>query len=212
MAAGDDVMRFLGRQLNDHFQGEVVSDYRRRPEGARVKHRVKGNGLKVYDKHGRILRVETTINHPREFKVQRPKEGDPRGPLSWRPMRRGIADLRRRAEVSPAANARYLPALAALSTDRDLREVVAPACRPVRWHGKRVRARRPWSEPDRLLLETISRGEIALHGFRNRGIRLALYPGRCLPPVQRRLASQISYRLRLLRAHGSIRQAPRTKR
>ena len=208
----DDVMRFLGRKLNGHFQGEVVSNYRRRPEGVRIKHCVKGNAIKAYDKQGSILRVETTINQPREFKVYRPKEGEPHGSLSWRPMRRGIADLHRRTEVSQAANSRYLQALAALSTDRRLREVVAPMCRPVRWRGKRVRALRPWSEPDRLLLEAISRGEFAIHGFRNRDLRQALHPGRCLPHVQRRLSSQTSYRLRLLRAHGLIRKAPRTKR
>jgi hypothetical protein len=39
----------------------VVSDYGDRPEGVRVKHFAFGNSLKVYDKGGAILRIETTV-------------------------------------------------------------------------------------------------------------------------------------------------------
>jgi hypothetical protein len=35
------------------------------------------------------------------------KEGDPSGALAWRPLRRGIADLYRRAEVGRRATERY---------------------------------------------------------------------------------------------------------
>lgn len=34
----------------------------------------------VYDKQGSALRVETTLNHVRDIKTDRPKEGDPDGP------------------------------------------------------------------------------------------------------------------------------------
>ncbi len=62
-----EVMRFLGYKttasgtINGHFQGEVVSDLKTRPEGVRVKHRVGSNSIKMYDKQGSVLRVETTI-------------------------------------------------------------------------------------------------------------------------------------------------------
>jgi len=68
-------MRFLGRQLHPLFQGEVVSDvcdlaFKRIP-GARIKHRVKQNWLKVYDKAGSVLRVEMVFNEPEGFKVRK---------------------------------------------------------------------------------------------------------------------------------------------
>lgn len=62
--ASRDVMRFLGKRPDRRYSGEVVSDYGDRPEGVRVKHLAFGNSLKVYDKGGSILRVETTINQP----------------------------------------------------------------------------------------------------------------------------------------------------
>ncbi len=42
---------------------------------------MKDNWLKMYDKFGQILRVETVINDPREFRVRRrPRET---GLLKW---------------------------------------------------------------------------------------------------------------------------------
>ena len=64
-------MTFLGRKRHPRFAGEVGNDCRRRWPGARVRHRMKENGIKMYDKHGCVLRVETTINRPSEFQVRR---------------------------------------------------------------------------------------------------------------------------------------------
>jgi len=49
----------------DVFCGEVTSDVIKRIEGIRVKHRVEENSIKMYDKEGSVLRIETTINDPR---------------------------------------------------------------------------------------------------------------------------------------------------
>ena len=94
-----DVLRFLGKRPNRNYQGEVVSDYKDRPEGVCVKHRAYGNSVKVYDKGGSLLRIETTITNPRAFQSYRSSESDPDGPKSWRPMRKGVADMHRRAKV-----------------------------------------------------------------------------------------------------------------
>jgi len=88
-----DVLRFLGRGFNSRFSGQVVSDFKDRPEGIRVQHRVNGNSVKMYDKGGSILRIETTINQSREFKVYRRSERDPDGPQKRLPMRKGVADM-----------------------------------------------------------------------------------------------------------------------
>lgn len=105
--ASPDVMRFLGRKIPPRgdippaFAGEVITHLKKRPEGIRIKHWVGSNHIKLYDKQGSNLRVETTINNPRDFKVFRPKEGDPQGGLAWRQMRKGVDDLHRPAPRSP---------------------------------------------------------------------------------------------------------------
>jgi len=208
-----DIMRFLGKKFHGNFQGAVRSSYRHRMEGIRVKHWMNSNSVKIYNKQPNILRVETTINDPTDFKVYRASSWDPEGPLSWRPMRKGVADMHRRTKVSQNSNGRYLDALASLDTSRPLAELVGPICRGKRWQGRPVRALRPWSSADRTLLRTISRGEFAVNGFRNRDIRDHLFPGNSSSPAERRRASgRVTHRLRLLRAHGIIKKVPQTHR
>jgi hypothetical protein len=205
-----DVLRFLGYRPPQHgvgkFLGEVTSDYKRRPEGVRVKHSVDGNSIKIYDKQGSILRVETTINRAEELKVYRAKENEPNGPKAWRELRRGVVDLPRRAQVSRAANERYLTSLAAVHQGEPLAREVERLCRPVYQEGRRYRALNPWAKTDAVLLAAINRGEFALNGFRNRDLRQLLFPGRPTAVQVKRQAGMITRQLRLLRAHGLIKK------
>jgi hypothetical protein len=210
-----DVMRFLGRKpvLHPAFNGQVISDYKDRAEGVRIKHRLNHNSIKVYDKEGSILRVETTINDPQDFKVFRPKEGEPEGEKDWRPMRKGVADLHRRAEVSEAANERYVQALASVEETTPLSKLAEPLCQPVQWKGKRVRALNLHCPEDASLLQAISRGEFAINGFRNRDLQVILFPNQNADQKQRRRVSAIVTRkLRILRAHGLVKKVAHTHR
>jgi len=208
-----DVMRFLGRKLDARFQGEVVSDFKIRSEGVRVKHSVDGNSVKMYDKFGKILRVETTIQDPYGFKVFRPKEGDLGGACKWCPLRRGIADLRRRAQVCQSANERYLDAQAAADTSVPLGDLVSCICKPTTWNGHRVRALRPWEQNDLDLFRAVTRGEFSINGFRNRDLQALLFQGLPNSPQERRRRSgHISRLLRILRAHHLIRKVSKSYR
>ncbi len=212
-----DVLRFLGRKVpltgNSKYQGQVVSDLKVRPEGVRIKHRVERNSLKMYDKFGRGLRVETTINWCEDFQVFRHAEGRPDQPKQWRALRRGLADLPRRAEISKAANQRYLLALAAVDEKEPLHKFAGKICSARRRHGTRYRALNPWSPQDAALLQAINRGEFALHGLRNRALQPLLFaaPARSLQERRRRTA-RVSRYLRLLRAHGILRKIPHSHR
>jgi hypothetical protein len=210
-----DVMRFLGRKgLHGHFKGELISRFNRRPEGARVKHWVQGNSIKMYDKAGSVLRVETTIAKTTAFKVLRPMEHGPRPTLTWQRLRAGIADLHRRAQVSEQANRNYLDALAAVDDDTPLHLLLDHVSRPVTYHGRRVRALRIGDRADVALLAAVARGEFATAGFRNRDLRELLYPAHSHTPSDRvhALSARVTRQLRLLRAHGVIRKIPKTHR
>jgi len=218
--ASPDVMRFLGRKipptghLPPAFAGEVVSRLRQRPEGIRIKHRVGSNHIKLYDKQGSNLRVETTINDPRDFKVLRRKEGDPQGDLAWRPLRKGVADLHRLAQVSEAANRRYLEALSHFQDTASLGAITEKLVRPTTWKGKRVRALNPYGPADLALLKAVARGEFTINGFRNRDLARLLYASHqdLTPREKRRQSGAITRKLRLLRAHGLIKKVPKTHR
>ena len=96
-----DILTFLGRKLHGNFQGEVLTDFKnKRHKGARVKHRMCENWIKMYDKHGCVLRVETVINHPRQFKVRRWGIRQGQRVMGWYPMAKGVANLYRYREIS----------------------------------------------------------------------------------------------------------------
>jgi len=213
-----DVLRFLGKSVpegrNAHgrFTGEVITDLNDRSEGMRLKHAVNGNSVKMYDKQESVLRFETTINQPREFKVFRGTEADP-DKKQWRPLRKGVADLHRRAQVSQASNDRYMKAMAAVEQTTPLKNLAQPLCVAVRKKGRRARALNPLSSDDAALLGTVVRGEFAINGFRNRDIRALLYAKEAADkPEARRRSASIGRKLSLLRIHGLIKKVPKTHR
>jgi len=218
-----DVMRYFGRKVNHDgtipgsFPGSVQLDLKHYREGERVKFKLNSNSIKFYDKaytpFGSVLRAaETTLNNVQDFRVFRPKEGGPDDDLQWRPMRKGIADLNRRAEVSAAANHRLIAALASVDDSRRVEELTAEIQQPAFLGGRRVRALRPWAD-DRPLLAAIQDGRFLINGFRNRDLQTLLFdqPALC-QHEQRRRSAAVSRKLRMLRAHGLIRKIQKTHR
>jgi hypothetical protein len=207
----EQVMRFLGKQLNGKFEGQVVSDLRRRTEGVRLKHWVNQNSIKLYNCLN-VLRPETTIHDAEDLRVYRAPETQPTGRLSWYPLRRGVADLYRRAQLSRAANERYLTALAAANDQTALAEEAVTACRAVQREGRRYRALNPFEPADAQLLQVVNRGDWTIKGFRNRDLRPLLYGVAKTKQDQRRHAAKVTRRLALLHAHGLIAKVSRTHR
>jgi hypothetical protein len=211
-----DVLRFLGHKPPvtgvGKFSGELNSSLKRRPEGLRIKHFVNGNSIKLYDKQGSVLRVETTINHPEEFKVWRAKENDPEQKKGWRMLRRAIADLPRRAQVSHAANERYLNALAVVDEKTPLSKEAQSVCQSVRKEGQNYRALNPWADKDAVILQAVNRGEFVINGFRNRDLQPLLFCSRATEQEKQRRAGIVTRKIRLLRGHGLIRKVSGTHR
>lgn len=208
-----DVLRFLGKRLQVHCTGEVTSRYQERPEGMSIKHTVNNNSIKMYDKGGRILRIETTINNPHDLNVLRPKEGGPSDQIAPRMLRKGVADIERRANLSQRANERYLDALSHLDTDTPLAQIFAPVTKRVKRNKTAYRALRLWESQDLEILAAINRPEFLLPGFRNKDISALLYPkDQSTLPRRRAASARVSYRLRLLRAHGLIAKISSTRR
>jgi hypothetical protein len=131
----------------------------------------------------------------------------------WQRLRRSVTDLPRRAEVSRAANRRYLEALASTRTTQPLGAAVQNLCRPALKDGYRFRGLNPFNPSDARLLEILSRGEWTINGLRNADLRKHLH---CLPAPSaqqaRRRSAAVSRKLRLLRAHGLIRKIPGSHR
>jgi hypothetical protein len=209
----EDVLSFLGKKLHPQFGGELGNDLKRRIAGTRVKHRVGENWIKMYDKHGLVLRIETVINRSRMFKVyRRHTKRDGTVVLGWQEMNKGVSNLYRYAEVSRAANQRYLAALAAVDDPAAVKHAIYELARPARHNGRKLRAFNPASREDVALFAAVLKGEHNVTGLRNKNIRRALFGPSKLPSVRRKHSARVSRLLKRLHIHRLIAKVPRTRR
>ena len=200
-SACQDVLRFLGRKLHGNFKGQVTTSLKKRPEGWRAKHTMKRNSLKLYYK-GSVLRVETTINNPSEFKICQQTED---GKLRWMPMRKGVSNLYRYAEVGQQANQRYLEHLAQAKLKSKAIPHLDDLCRSHFQNGKRCARFNPLLNADRALFAAILSGEFTLNGFRNRDLCAKLFPHPATSGKEnKQRCTHVSRLIAKLRGHGLI--------
>jgi hypothetical protein len=165
----ENLATFLGRKLDERFEGEIGNDFHTRIEGTRIKHHMGRNSIKMYDKLGRVLRLETTSNDVTSFKhYRRVEHRDGTWEMKNAPVKKSIYSLPTVAELMKAANRRYLEFLSALDDPtagiKDLDKISSPTS-----DGQRTyRDINLFAEEDRAALEAIVRGEFNLSGFQSR--------------------------------------------
>ena len=211
--SAEDVMRFLGRKLHPNFQGQVTTDGKKRPEGRRVKHRCKQNAIKMYDKDS-VLRIETTINNPREFKVFRStNEGKETGSRRWCPLNKGVAFLWRHFQVGAAANERYLSALAQVQQQGEAVAALDGLCRYRTVGGKHVARLNPVTDATCAIFRGVLAGEHVLQGFHNSDLAAYIYstPPKNAAEAKKR-CTRVSRLIAQLRGHGLVAKLPRSRR
>jgi hypothetical protein len=203
-----DVLHFMGRKLNPQLAAEVMTDSKwsdRRLDGWRVKHRLARNWVKVYSKVS-VLRVETTINNPREFRVLRLRVGDD-GHRSrrWCPMNKGVANMWRYFQVGIGANLRYLDALATAPLNGKGVAALDTLCRRRTRNGRHHARFNPLSPNDLQLFRAVLCGAHTIVGFRNHDLTARLYPRPPADPREaRRRCAPTSRLIAKMRGHGLL--------
>lgn len=208
-----DILSFLGRRLHGNFDGEVLTDCKRdRAPGARIKHRVKDNWLKMYDKSGVILRIETVINQPREFRVRRKRTRNGAPEMVWCPMNKGIANFYQYRRVAHAANARYLDALSVVNDPAPAYSQVEQLAQPKRVNNRSYAGFNPACRDQVQLLRALLDGKYLLHGFRNADIRLGLYGESPDTTTRNRQRAALGRTFKRLHVRALLAKIPRTRR
>jgi hypothetical protein len=212
------VLRYLDRPVTlegqpyRNLNNEVTSRVLDFQEGLRVRHWVESNSVKAYNEQN-ALRIETTINKPGMFQVWRRAEGEsPDAPKKRRPLRKGVADVPLRAQVSEEINNRFMEGLSTFSDQTPLRELLRQYTRARTRGGRRIRALDPTGK-DRELLEAVGDPLFTVSGMTNASLRQRLKStawgaGR----TDQQLSARITRHLRLLRDHGLIRKVPSRRR
>lgn len=210
--SAQDILTFLGRRLHPLFDGEVLTDCKTdRWPGARIKHRVKNNWLKMYDKFGQVLRIETVINNPREFKVRRRRQRQGRWRMVWCPMNKGVANFYRYQQVARAANDRYLQALAVVDNPAQAYRHVERLVQPKVSAGRSYAGFNPACRQHVRLFQAVLQGDHLLQGFRNADIRRALYGDSKDQQRHRQHSAAVGRLLKRLHVRGLIAKVSRSR-
>ena len=207
-----DILGFLGRKWDRRFDGDLQTEVKTdRLVGTRIKHRMTKNWLKMYDKFGRILRVETVINRPQEFSVYRTRfHRDGTTSQGWFPMNKDVGSLIHYQEQALACNRRYLDALAVVDDPapayRELRELTEPKTVA----GRSSAGFNPARSDDVRLFAAVLDGDHIARGFRNRDLRSTLF-GTDNQDATRRSAA-VGRLLKRLHLRKLVAKIPRTRR
>lgn len=199
----EHIATFLGRRLHSNFTDEIGNDLSVRIEGTRIRHQMGPAAIKMYDKRGIILRIETTANDVSFFKHHRKVEQtDGTTKFKLAPVRRTIyslfPDLR---ELLAAANRRYLEFLSALDDPSSGIRALEKTTQPASDNGRTHRGLNFFAPPDQQLLQVLGRGDVAVAGVRNRDLR---------EHIDGLSTWSASTSLKRLRTHGLIKKVAHT--
>jgi len=198
----ENIATFLSRKLHPTYQGEMGNNFNTRIEGTRIKHQMGASSIKMYDKFGLILRIETTTNNVSEFKHPRevcPRQGTPI--IKTAPMKKNIYTLTMLAGILKASNRRYLEFISTFDDQSQGIKNLEKVSRTVEVDNRLYQGFNFFSNDDRFLLEILSRGEFNINGLRNKSIR-KFFPHKS--------SAAISRILKRLHLHGIIRKVGKT--
>jgi hypothetical protein len=193
----EHIASFLGQKLHPRYEGEMGNNFETRILGTRIKHRMGALSIKMYDKFGIILRIETTVNDVSQFKRLREVNGH----LKTAPMKKSIYSLFPLASLLRAANRRYLEFISQLDDPGEGMKKLEKISRTVEHEGRPYKGFNFYDQEDQRLFEILVRGEFNINGLQNKSIRTFL-PGKN--------TGMVSRILRRLRSHGLIKKVGRT--
>jgi len=200
----EQVASFLGKKITPLLAQELGSRFATRIEGTCIKHRFAKTGVKMYDKFGRVLRLETTTNDVSFFKHHRKVEHrDRHTTRELAPLKKTIYSLIDLREILLSCNRRYLEFLSAIedtsSGERDLARLSEPQC-----EGDRtIKGLNFFERTEQRLLRALQRPEFNIHGVRRANLT------RLVPELS---PSRLSRQLHRLRSLGLIKRVTRSYR
>ena len=193
-----DIATFLGKKLHGNYQGEVGNNLNTRLLGTRIKHHMGPASIKMYDKYGRILRIEVTVNDVTFLQQHREvvhRNGERE--TKWAPMQKTICSLAPLRELLAAATQRYLKFLSDVETPEVGVQALNQLTQTQVADGHRYKGFNLLAEGDASVFRLLLHGEFTITGFTNKALR---------PWLPDQTSAQVSYLLKRLRVHKLIKK------
>lgn len=198
----ENIASFLGQKLHGCYQGEMGNNFNTRILGTRIKHHMGATFIKMYDKFGLVLRIETTTNNVSEFKIYRDvqqRDGSKTEKLAR--MKKNIYSLFPLTGLLKASNRRYLEFISTFDDPSQGIKNLKKISKTIQSDDRTYKGLNFFSQDDLKLLEVLSRGEFNVNGLRNKMLRL-FFPNKS--------SGSISRILKRLMVHGLIKKCKNT--
>ena len=198
----DNIATFLGQRITYNCKKEIGTNYNKRILGTRIKHHMGDVSIKMYDKFGCVLRIESTCNDIGTFRIKRKVEHkDGSSTEQKAPLKKSIYSLYQLFTIMKAASYRYLEFISEFDDHSSGNGNLTKVTEVVKEKGRSYRGVNFFSKKDLKVLEVISRGEYMTFGMQGKDIRGHL------KDISPSAMSRIFKRLRL---HGIIERAEGT--
>jgi hypothetical protein len=215
---GERILKYFGSPVKPNGQPhansnpEILSRAKLWNDGLRVRHWNAHNSVKFYNEHN-VLRFEMTMNDPTKFKIRRHSENqDKSEPKTLMPMRKGIADISVRAQVSLNIVNRFTEHMSAVEEKTQLGELLSTVSKPRALNGKKIRALDAFGK-DLELLRAISDPVFDVSSISNKELQKKLKDTPWSKGMSdKQLSGRISRHLLLLRQHGLIKKLPNQRK
>ena len=200
----EHVASFLGKKITPALAQELGSQFATRIEGTCIKHRFGKTGVKMYDKFGRVLRLETTTNDVSFFKHHRRVEHrDGHASRELAGLKKSIYSLIDLREILLGCNRRYLEFLSALADTSNGQRDLMRLTEPKRDGERNIKGLNFFAPSEQRLLHALQRPEFNIHGLRRADLR---------PFLSECNDSHLSRQLHRLRSLGVIKRVTRSYR
>jgi hypothetical protein len=194
----DNIANFLGKRFSVLFEGETGSRYDKRILGTRIKHQMGEISVKIYDKFGKILRIEITSNDVSQLKVFREvQKRDGSIVKTIAPVKKSIYSLFDLAGVFKNACNRYLEFISSFDDPTDGLKKLGRVTETVTENKQNYKGFNFFSTDDEKILIAVADGKFILKGITNKTLRSML-------PEKK--PWQLSRILKRLRLHGLIKK------
>ena len=200
----DQVAHFLGKKITPQLAQELGTRFATRIDGTCIKHRFGKTGVKMYDKFGRVLRLETTTNDVSFFKHHRKvehRDAHPTRELAG--LKKTIYSLIDLREILLGCNRRYLEFLSAIEDTSSGQRELTRLTEPQREGDRTIKGLNFFERTEQRLLRALQRPEFNIHGVRRAELKAF---------VSDLSDSRLSRQLHRLRCLGLIKRVTRSYR
>ena len=200
----EQIATFLGHKITPQLAQEIGSRFDTRIEGTCIKHRFGKSSVKMYDKVGVVLRLETTSNDVSSFKHHRKVEHR-HGPATraLAPVKKTIYSLNDLRDILLGCNRRYLAYLSALDDVSAGVRALDRLTRPRAVNGKTIKGVNFFNPVEQALLRALQRPAFNIAGIRRADL---------MPLLTKLSPAGVSRQLQRLRHLGLIKRVARTYR